>query len=152
MCSCALASSSPQCHQKTGQCACMSGSTGSRCEACQHGYWNYGPFGCKKCDCEADLSLGIVCDVITGQCHCQDGTTGPRCDQCLPEYFRIPTYSCRLCDECVHLLNADSDALLISADVVNASVGNVSTKALTGARLKRIETEMSKLRVCSHEL
>uniref|UniRef100_A0A914RFH2 Laminin EGF-like domain-containing protein n=1 Tax=Parascaris equorum TaxID=6256 RepID=A0A914RFH2_PAREQ len=52
----------PQCHQETGQCACMPGSTGSRCEACQHGYWNYGPFGCKKCDCEADLSLGTVCD------------------------------------------------------------------------------------------
>uniref|UniRef100_A0A915CGL6 Laminin G domain-containing protein n=1 Tax=Parascaris univalens TaxID=6257 RepID=A0A915CGL6_PARUN len=46
----------------------------------------------------------------------------------------------------VHSLNADSDALLISIDVVNASVSNVSTTALTGARLKRIETEMSKLR------
>uniref|UniRef100_A0A914R305 Uncharacterized protein n=1 Tax=Parascaris equorum TaxID=6256 RepID=A0A914R305_PAREQ len=51
-----------------------------------------------------------------------------------------------VCDECVHSLNADSDALLISIDVVNASVSNVSTTALTGARLKRIETEMSKLR------
>ncbi|VDM41094.1 unnamed protein product [Toxocara canis] len=143
MCNCALASSSPQCHETTGQCACMPGAIGLHCEACEYGYWNYGPFGCKKCDCEADLSLGTVCDVRTGQCHCQEGATGPRCDQCLPGYLRIPTYAC---DECVHSLNADADALLISIGMVNTSIGNVSTTALTGARLKRVETDMNALR------
>ncbi|VDK44418.1 unnamed protein product [Anisakis simplex] len=133
MCNCAPASSSPQCHEETGQCACMPGATGLHCEACEYGYWNYGPFGCKKCDCEADLSLGTVCDVNTGQCHCQEGATGPRCDQCLAEYLRIPTYGCR------YLLHS-------SITNVNTTIGNVSTTALTGARLKRIETDMKSLR------
>lgn len=48
-----------------------------------------------ECDCEADLSMGTVCDVRTGQCHCQEGATGARCDQCLQSYLRIPTYGCR---------------------------------------------------------
>lgn len=48
-----------------------------------------------ECDCEADLSLGTVCDINTGQCHCQEGATGPRCDQCLTHYLRIPDFGCR---------------------------------------------------------
>lgn len=48
-----------------------------------------------ECDCEADLSMGTVCDVRTGQCHCQEGATGARCDQCLQSYLRIPTFGCR---------------------------------------------------------
>lgn len=48
-----------------------------------------------ECDCEADLSMGTVCDVNTGQCHCQEGATGPRCDQCASQYLRIPNFGCR---------------------------------------------------------
>lgn len=48
-----------------------------------------------ECDCEADLSMGTVCDVNTGQCHCQEGAIGPRCDQCAPQYLRIPNLGCR---------------------------------------------------------
>ncbi|VDK29540.1 unnamed protein product [Gongylonema pulchrum] len=124
----------------------MPGAAGRMCEACAYGYWNYGPTGCSKCDCEADLSMGTVCDVHTGQCHCQEGATGPRCDQCALHYLRIPTYGCRLCDECVHSLTHDLDNLGGSVDLLNRTINNVSTTALTGARLKRIENNIIDLK------
>ncbi|VDK75274.1 unnamed protein product [Litomosoides sigmodontis] len=142
MCNCALASSSPQCDSETGQCSCMPGAAGQMCEMCEYGYWNYGPTGCSKCDCEADLSMGTVCDVNTGHCHCQEGATGPRCDQCAPQYLRLPNFGCRLCDECVHSVMHDLDRVADAVDFVNKTINNISTTALTGARLKRIRKKI----------
>lgn len=48
MCDCGTAASNSQCDLKTGQCACMPGADGMRCESCKHGYWNYGAEGCKS--------------------------------------------------------------------------------------------------------
>lgn len=73
----------------------MPGAGGQYCERCEHGYWNYGPQGCKKCDCESDLALGTVCDVNTGQCHCQEGASGARCDSCIETYLKVPRFGCR---------------------------------------------------------
>uniref|UniRef100_A0A915PQH1 Laminin subunit alpha n=1 Tax=Setaria digitata TaxID=48799 RepID=A0A915PQH1_9BILA len=146
MCNCALASVSPQCDAETGQCSCMPGATGQMCELCEYGYWNYGPTGCSKCDCEADLSMGTVCDVNTGQCHCEEGATGPRCDQCAPQYLRIPNFGCRLCDECVHSVVYALDRLGDTVDLVNGTINNISTTALTGTRLKRIRQKIDDLK------
>ncbi|PAV91610.1 hypothetical protein WR25_08453 isoform F [Diploscapter pachys] len=135
-CHCGVAASTGQCDDN-GQCTCRPGAAGVRCEHCEHGYWNYGENGCEKCDCEADLSLGTVCDVRTGQCHCQEGATGPRCDECLKSYLRIPTLGCRRCDECVHSLIADVDTLQLQIEVLNTSIGNISSATVVGARLSR---------------
>uniref|UniRef100_A0A914WZ73 Uncharacterized protein n=1 Tax=Plectus sambesii TaxID=2011161 RepID=A0A914WZ73_9BILA len=145
-CNCAQASVSPQCNMETGQCACMRGATGVQCEQCEHGFWDYGPQGCRKCDCEADLSMGTVCDVHTGHCQCQEGATGPRCDTCIKDYLRIPTFGCRYCDECVHSLNADLDTFGHSVMEAKDILSNVSTAALTGARLKRITVAVDGLK------
>lgn len=123
----------------------MPGAAGLRCERCEHGYWDYSPQGCKKCDCEADLSMGTVCDVKTGQCHCQEGASGPRCDTCIDTYLRIPKFGCRFCDECVHALNKELDGYDIQVEVLNTTLGNVSSVALTGARLNRIQKAVNDL-------
>uniref|UniRef100_A0A7E4ULG0 Laminin subunit alpha-1 n=1 Tax=Panagrellus redivivus TaxID=6233 RepID=A0A7E4ULG0_PANRE len=138
MCNCAAAASNTQCDAKTGQCACMPGTDGQYCQHCKHGFWNYGPEGCKKCDCEADLSMGTVCDINTGQCHCQEGASGPRCDTCIAGFLRIPTLGCRQCDECVFALDAEIDGLNIAADALSSTLANVSSVALTGSRLHKI--------------
>lgn len=92
-----------------------------------------------ECDCEADLSLGTVCDVNTGQCHCQQGASGPRCDSCIETYLKVPKFGCRFCDECVFALNKELDTFDVSVNTLDSILNNVSGVALTGARLKRIQ-------------
>uniref|UniRef100_A0A915EU80 Laminin subunit alpha n=1 Tax=Ditylenchus dipsaci TaxID=166011 RepID=A0A915EU80_9BILA len=144
-CNCGVAASNSQCDLKTGQCACLPGAAGLYCERCEHGYWNYSPQGCKKCDCEADLSLGTVCDVNTGQCHCQEGASGPRCDSCIDTFLKVPKFGCRFCDECVFALNTEMDNFDISLEVLNSTLGNVSSVALTGSRLRKIQKAITDL-------
>uniref|UniRef100_A0A914HKE2 Uncharacterized protein n=1 Tax=Globodera rostochiensis TaxID=31243 RepID=A0A914HKE2_GLORO len=144
-CQCGFAASNSQCDLKTGQCACMPGAAGQLCDQCAHGFWNYGAHGCQKCDCEADLSMGTVCDVRTGQCHCQEGATGPRCDKCLPGYLRVPNFGCRFCDECVYALAQGTDAMNERLADLRNLLSNVSSEALTGARLNRVQKQMVEL-------
>ncbi|KAI6235067.1 Laminin alpha [Aphelenchoides besseyi] len=145
MCECGVAASNSQCDAKTGKCACMPGATGQRCERCENGFWDYSSQGCKKCDCEADLSEGTVCNIYTGQCQCQEGATGPRCDTCEEGYLRIPGHGCRRCEECAVSLNKEIDDLDLLADFLNGQLGNVSSVALTGARLSRAQKRMKEL-------
>ncbi|CAD5221244.1 unnamed protein product [Bursaphelenchus xylophilus] len=144
-CDCAAATSNSQCDLKTGQCTCMPGADGKQCDTCAYGYWDYSPQGCKKCDCEADLSMGTVCNVKTGQCQCQEGATGPRCDTCLPGYLRIPEHGCRQCSECALALNSELDDDFLSLSAIQNTLGNLSSVALNGARLNRINKEVNKL-------
>ncbi|CAD5215290.1 unnamed protein product [Bursaphelenchus okinawaensis] len=144
-CDCAAAASNSQCDLKTGQCSCMPGAAGKQCETCQNGYWDYSPQGCKKCDCEADLSMGTVCNIKTGQCQCQEGATGPRCDTCLPGYLRIPEHGCRQCSECALALNSEIDDEFLTLEAAHRTLGNISSVALNGARLNRINKEIKRL-------
>ena len=52
-----------------------------------------------------------------------------------------------VCDECVHSLNGDLDLLKLSVVRLDYQFGNLSTTALTGARLKRIHTGVTSLLV-----
>ncbi|KAI6239108.1 Laminin EGF-like domain-containing protein [Aphelenchoides fujianensis] len=92
--------------------------------------------------------MGTVCNVHTGQCQCQEGATGPRCDTCLEGYLRIPGHGCRRCDECAVSLNTEVDDLVILGDLLNRTLGNVSSVALTGARLHRFQRQMDEMRLC----
>ncbi|XP_030117489.4 netrin-4 isoform X1 [Taeniopygia guttata] len=51
------------CDPSTGDCPCKPGVAGPRCDHCLPGYWGFGPYGCRPCDCARS------CDPHTGDCH-----------------------------------------------------------------------------------
>ncbi|XP_026188237.1 laminin subunit alpha-5 isoform X2 [Mastacembelus armatus] len=98
------------CDPQSGQCACRPGVNGPNCKQCAPGYWDYGPNGCKKCNCR-----GGRCDPRTGECHCPNGVTGKQCDTCLQKYS-VPVMNqhgmhCEMCDSCVIVLLEDLDKM-----------------------------------------
>ncbi|KAJ3586856.1 hypothetical protein NHX12_013248, partial [Muraenolepis orangiensis] len=56
------------CDPASGQCSCQPGVNGPSCKQCAPGFWDYGPQGCKKCECK-----GGRCDPRTGECRCAEG-------------------------------------------------------------------------------
>ncbi|XP_013879443.1 laminin subunit alpha-5, partial [Austrofundulus limnaeus] len=98
------------CESQSGQCACQPGVTGPTCRQCAPGYWDYGPDGCKKCDCR-----GGHCDPRTGDCRCPDGMTGKQCDICTQQHT-VPVETkhgvhCETCDSCVMVLLQDLEEI-----------------------------------------
>lgn len=63
MCDCAIASKSTQCNDQTGQCFCMPGAAGVKCEACAQGYWNYTASGCTSKYCSSNAFEKLVYSV-----------------------------------------------------------------------------------------
>ncbi|NWW15565.1 NET4 protein, partial [Falcunculus frontatus] len=51
------------CDPSTGDCPCKPGVAGPRCDHCLPGYWGFGAYGCRPCDCARS------CDPHTGDCH-----------------------------------------------------------------------------------
>ncbi|NXU17801.1 NET4 protein, partial [Pardalotus punctatus] len=51
------------CDPSTGDCPCKPGVAGPRCDRCLPGYWGFGAYGCRPCDCARS------CDPHTGDCH-----------------------------------------------------------------------------------
>ncbi|XP_074913908.1 netrin-4 isoform X3 [Buteo buteo] len=51
------------CDPSTGDCPCKPGVAGPRCDRCLPGYWGFGPYGCRPCDCAR------TCDPRTGDCR-----------------------------------------------------------------------------------
>ncbi|KAM6306986.1 netrin-4-like [Podargus strigoides] len=51
------------CDPSTGDCPCKPGVAGPRCDHCLPGYWGFGAYGCRPCDCARS------CDPCTGNCH-----------------------------------------------------------------------------------
>ncbi|KAG8439591.1 hypothetical protein GDO86_005687 [Hymenochirus boettgeri] len=50
------------CDATNGDCPCKPGVTGPRCDQCMVGYWGFGEYGCRPCDCAGS------CDPLTGDC------------------------------------------------------------------------------------
>ncbi|NWQ83039.1 NET4 protein, partial [Columbina picui] len=50
------------CDPSTGDCPCKPGVAGPRCDRCLPGYWGFGAYGCRPCDCARS------CDPRTGDC------------------------------------------------------------------------------------
>ncbi|XP_013408769.1 laminin subunit alpha isoform X2 [Lingula anatina] len=143
-CACDVASVSPQCDDETGQCQCQPGVVGKKCERCQNGFWNYGPSGCTKCDCELDGAT--TCDPLTGSCQCLPGVTGKRCDRCFDRWVLIPEEGCRECDSCIHILLDDVEFL--DLDVIRSirNLQNISVGIFALERLNNISTAVEQLR------
>nr|XP_033809333.1 netrin-4 isoform X1 [Geotrypetes seraphini] len=58
------------CDPANGDCACKPGIAGPHCDKCMVGYWGFGRYGCKPCDCAGS------CDPLTGDCISSTGDTG----------------------------------------------------------------------------
>ncbi|XP_037245825.1 netrin-4 isoform X5 [Falco rusticolus] len=51
------------CDPSTGDCPCKPGVAGPHCDRCLPGYWGFGAYGCRPCDCARS------CDPRTGDCR-----------------------------------------------------------------------------------
>ncbi|KAL1280547.1 hypothetical protein QQF64_015147 [Cirrhinus molitorella] len=87
---------------------CPQGTTGSRCEICDDGFYGdplgeYGPSKqCQPCQCYGHMDQNAVgnCDHRTGECRkCLDHSTGPKCENCEEGYYHsYPTEPCQACN------------------------------------------------------
>ncbi|XP_074867738.1 netrin-4 isoform X2 [Carettochelys insculpta] len=50
------------CDPSNGDCPCKPGVAGPQCDQCLVGYWGFGEYGCRPCDCARS------CDPLTGDC------------------------------------------------------------------------------------
>ncbi|XP_038612285.1 netrin-4 isoform X2 [Tachyglossus aculeatus] len=50
------------CDPNNGDCPCKPGVAGPHCDRCMVGYWGFGEYGCRPCDCAGS------CDPLTGDC------------------------------------------------------------------------------------
>ncbi|XP_068132886.1 netrin-4 [Hyperolius riggenbachi] len=50
------------CDPQNGDCPCKPGVAGPSCDRCMVGYWGFGEYGCRPCDCAGN------CDPYTGDC------------------------------------------------------------------------------------
>ncbi|KAM4747933.1 netrin-4 [Rhinophrynus dorsalis] len=59
-------SSNAICDPSNGDCPCKPGVAGPHCDRCMVGYWGFGEYGCRPCDCARS------CDPLTGDCITMD--------------------------------------------------------------------------------
>lgn len=129
------------CDPQSGQCACQPGVNGPNCKQCAPGFWDYGPDGCKKCDC-----VGGHCDPRTGECRCPDGMTGKQCDSCSHRY-NVPTEDdhgmhCETCDSCVIVLLEDLDKMSEDFQSVAGQLSNLNASSMAWAQLNNFNKSM----------
>ncbi|KAK3546887.1 hypothetical protein QTP86_003815 [Hemibagrus guttatus] len=132
------------CDPVSGSCACRPGVNGPSCRQCAPGYWDYGPNGCKKCQCN-----GGRCDPRTGECHCPNTLTGRQCDRCTNEYSIIVTkgadVQCEPCDSCVTVLLQDLDAVSDYFQTVDQQLKSINASALAWSQLRKLNESVMDL-------
>ncbi|KAE8292646.1 Laminin subunit alpha-5 [Larimichthys crocea] len=129
------------CDPQSGQCACQPGVNGPNCKQCAPGFWDYGPNGCKKCDCR-----GGRCDPRTGECRCPDGMTGKQCDTCSNK-FSVPVNSehgmhCEVCDSCIIVLLEDLDKMSNNLSAVAGQLSSLNASSVVWAQLNNLNKSM----------
>ncbi|XP_035512224.1 laminin subunit alpha-5 [Morone saxatilis] len=125
------------CDPRSGQCSCQPGVNGPNCRQCAPGYWDYGPNGCRKCNCR-----GGRCDPRTGECRCPDGMTGKQCDVCSQKYS-VPidhdhSMHCEPCDSCVIVLLEDLDKMNDDFHSVAGLLGSLNASSMAWAQLNNL--------------
>lgn len=92
-CGCSAEGSVSQTCQQNGQCQCKENYTGTKCDSCRYGFYDYPR--CIKCACDVRGSKHEICDLKTGQCTCKGSFRGLNCNQCRSGYYGFP--SCKAC-------------------------------------------------------
>ncbi len=80
------------CDSASGTCSCSTGFTGSACNACAAGYFNY-PTCSAAVPCPSGCSGHGTCDSASGTCSCSTGFTGSACNTCAAGFINYPTCS-----------------------------------------------------------
>ena len=106
-CSCNLTGTGgdENCSGLTGQCSCITGFTGLKCDECAVGYtggpggdcsicisgYYAGDSGCVQCGCNLSGTIGgsSSCQFLSGSvtCSCAEGYSGNKCDECSLAYY-----------------------------------------------------------------
>ena len=83
------------CDGVSGQCFCLPGVTGKRCDQCEADKWDLASGkGCKACDCDTAGSTSSQCNLLDGQCECSPGYGGKHCNECQKDYYGDPAKQC----------------------------------------------------------
>ncbi|XDV45702.1 hypothetical protein PO909_013751, partial [Leuciscus waleckii] len=141
-CACEAAAALVQpCDPANGSCACRPGVNGPNCRQCAPGYWDYGPNGCKKCECR-----GGRCDPRTGECRCTAGLTGKQCDTCLSQHSVLVQHRadvhCQPCDSCVIVLLEDLDKINQLYQSVANQLTSLNASSMAWTQLNRLYASM----------
>uniref|UniRef100_A0A8C7PSL1 Laminin, alpha 1 n=1 Tax=Oncorhynchus mykiss TaxID=8022 RepID=A0A8C7PSL1_ONCMY len=94
-CSCDMKGSLTPACLNPGQCLCMEGFAGERCDRCAFGYRDF-PL-CSHCECSLEGSLNI--DPCT-ECICKENVMGADCDLCKQGFFNLEGSDPEGCTEC----------------------------------------------------
>ncbi|EJD76276.1 laminin subunit gamma-1 [Loa loa] len=86
-CSCNRIGSYSNACDKHGQCRCLPGVGGKKCDHCVSGFWGLhliaqGALGCQPCGCSAFGSSRFDCEQSSGRCQCKPDSYGVKCDSC----------------------------------------------------------------------
>ncbi|VDK73629.1 unnamed protein product [Litomosoides sigmodontis] len=78
-----------------GQCRCLPGVAGKKCDHCLSGFWGLhliakGALGCQPCGCSAFGSSRLDCEQLSGRCQCKSNSYGLKCDSCSPDRILTP--------------------------------------------------------------
>ncbi|XP_059406634.1 multiple epidermal growth factor-like domains protein 9 [Carassius carassius] len=97
-CNCSAEGSEDQdtCDSVTGQCLCLTGYTGQRCDECADAYFTNGTGGCQACNCDSLGAVSQLCN-SSGMCICKSGVHGDKCHDCRPGFSRANSTWCQPC-------------------------------------------------------
>lgn len=120
------------CITQTGQCQCVAGVTGLKCDQCQAGFYNLSSSGCDQCQCNSAgilASSGGSCDQVTVQCQCKPNVVGLKCDMCEAGFYIRDTSNFDGCVACSCNTNGT-----VAASPTCSSDGLCMCKALVTGR------------------
>ena len=118
-CACSpIGTPSNECNVTTGQCECLPGVTGLKCDVCQQDYYGFSSTGCFPCNCFEPGSIMSQCD-SEGRCSCKERVFGVKCDKCAENFYDV-TQGCIACPECYQELQ---ESINVSRrEIENASI------------------------------